>query len=1701
MNPENKWSNRNTKKFWAHPAAKDRNSDGLFDQTDGHVRNQDEIIASRKKKGKCPQCGIVKTHKRGVFGVGLTKDTRVGQVYKGICLQCNTLYQAKLKLGEPVDVNLDRGSVLEALQIRSNAAAAVAAAASGLSPIRDRRSSSIRQSDEISGAASQSRSHSRQESNSNQSSSWSGSNHIIPPPIPFHHHPQDETVPQEINERLDMPRRFSEISIPPEFQDFTNERSSNGSDYRENSVGTVGTINLMGILEEEQHRWHQSFENVTLGTSPTSTGQQQTSPTSMGQQSRGFMSSDGTTTTNTTTTYRRPSSPGVEHFDGASSSGDRLYQRIRDKASQKKPPAAATAPAAATSRSSPSSSANSSSATSVMASTTNHYNRSYSDNNNCTMLPPSSPTSPSQSLPSSPTSPARSILTIDQHTLDSHGAISALSASDQLEARRQKKINEADTRKGSLQSANDAFDRRLLSKAEGGGGDEDSTPGARHATGKDRIYHRKGADMNQEDRIYHRKGADSNQEDRIYHRKSVDWDQEESKRNESKPGVTHSTGKGSSLYDRKMGDEGKSRAVNYVGDEEVEEEKYQLDDTLARELIGSFTSCSELFDFLKRNSPLPAPSMIQTLIRMRDLLPPPSEMSFLRSSSISSATSGGSDNTNKFLPSDWPNRLFDAVSDHPSDKVVQAEGLRTMWTIISTNNHFASDLTSYAAKKDILRAMETHKKSSLIQGYGASLLACIASTEKYALQLLNSNDGKFIKRLMDALKVHYDDGDDHYLNGSVQENSLKALYHLSSASLASSRPMVFFGKKMGQYAGIASAENNPSLHAVEAVLHAMELQLKNVSVQIFGNKLLYNIFSFDEIDDEERCDKWISKYLPYAMAAKTYHLKSRPFCESIMCFLSKISGRGGASLDGNLFPGIIADIMSSSDSSLVAQHGCRCFHNVCARDSESASTSQDVAASVDGISIIISCMTAFKEHQSIQSEACLSLVALCANSSKNKAIVLEQGGIEVIFSAYLSYGSSKIYEGVGLKTKIRACAALISLALYPASKIEMNRIGIIEKFDCILREDEKMPQELSRLIKRLLVLTSDEEGDDWLLEFRDGASEDETVVCVLANLRMITQADDDHQIDTSSLITNLLWAMRRFANSRVILENANKALACLYSSNQGQARAEHIYTDVLEAVEVSLREHQNYHNVVAAACSVIKNICITCLTPAGVEPSQILLDALYRFILEVVNAMELCIDDITAVEQASGALWAMCNSKPSLVVSLGTINPGKSNTINVLTNAMKQFPSSIELHRNAIGVMHLFFIQSNNIIKDERSIACVVDVASVLANFMKDSEGDEGVTDTALQILKVLADERGHDAKIAISESEDIIAAIVSCMFSYPNSLIILGKACDILRSLAVNNLKRSQICHQGGTTRIIDALRRMKTDPIFVCKAFMALENLISGADIDVLAANDAATVLLNAIEALPQSINVQVHGANVIWHLSSRQNLFKEALVRQGAARLISEAMARFLPSQEMQQKGCIAIWSISTQKALKVDVGHYAIVPIIDGVSAHCSPDDLSSSSQGDKQKFCEDALGAVKCLSTATTNKRLLEENGAIDLICGMLWLHGDNADLCQSALSALSNICVDIETKQVLRISSDVLDVLVHTMLTHQYKKEVQSIAIILLRNFTFSPSNVLILQRNKLVSKLVNNAMVNFNTNFQGRAEDVLRVLPSLLNQ
>merc|ERR1719203_1849269 len=139
---------------------------------------------------------------------------------------------------------------------------------------------------------------------------------------------------------------------------------------------------------------------------------------------------------------------------------------------------------------------------------------------------------------------------------------------------------------------------------------------------------------------------------------------------------------------------------------------------------------------------------------------------------------------------------------------------------------------------------------------------------------------------------------------------------------------------------------------------------------------------------------------------------------------------------------------------------------------------------------------------------------------------------------------------------------------------------------------------------------------------------------------------------------------------------------------------------------------------------------------------------------------------------------------------------------------------------------------------------------------------------------------------------------------------------------------------------------------------------------------------------------------------------------------------------------------------------------------------------------------DALGCLKCLSMIPSNKALLEEFGAVDLIYSCMWMHSDIPSVCRASLAALCNISVNVETNEVSELREEELDAIVNVMRVHSSAKDVQEGAIILLRNYTFSRMNVIRLEQNPFVVPLIRSAVSKHHDHFGGRADDLLRVLP-----
>lgn len=267
------------------------------------------------------------------------------------------------------------------------------------------------------------------------------------------------------------------------------------------------------------------------------------------------------------------------------------------------------------------------------------------------------------------------------------------------------------------------------------------------------------------------------------------------------------------------------------------------------------------------------------------------------------------------------------------------------------------------------------------------------------------------------------------------------------------------------------------------------------------------------------------------------------------------------------------------------------------------------------------------------------------------------------------------------------------------------------------------------------------------------------------------------------------------------------------------------------------------------------------------------------------------------------------------------------------------------------------------------------------------------------------------------------------------------------------------------------------------VGKAFVVLVNMIGICNVAILQESRAPKSVLCAMEANPTNIFIQIQGVIALWSLGSCHNTLKREIVQAGGIQMISKVMGNFIASEQMQEKGILALWILSSSVTLEPAVNTRAIEAVADGISAHIS-----------SVKICEHGLGA---LSSLVGSKSVVEDSdNVIGLVFSCLWLHYESAPSCQGALAALSKLTVDQPTNRVLQITPDELDAVINAMRFHQTIKGVQENSIILLRSWTFCPFNLTVLGQNPYVAELVKSARSIFHGSMQVNGEDLLRLLP-----
>lgn len=684
----------------------------------------------------------------------------------------------------------------------------------------------------------------------------------------------------------------------------------------------------------------------------------------------------------------------------------------------------------------------------------------------------------------------------------------------------------------------------------------------------------------------------------------------------------------------------------------------------------------------------------------------------------------------------WIKIITMTLTSHLSNQVIQLEGLKTIWAIISLYSHLILELVSNPECLDaIISAMETHIDVEAVQEIACGLIASLAGYQKYALILANLHHGVIIQRLIFVLK-----GSSR--TGSQEENALKALFRLSSAILSTDTTIEsYFLEKTLNHAGNKFREQTSLAAVMTSIINSMKQYPTNNFLQIWGVRCLWNLISPSATHGQGGHSSIVSEFLHHVRTVSKAHPDTSllTFYELVICFLSKVSCNNDC-LQGcvDSFSSVLLDIMKfEKKSSTVAIHGCRSIYNLCSHD-EIAASSRLVISSLHGVEVVINTMEIFPEHIIVQREACMALAGLTVDCLPNTEKILELGGVTRIDASFDAYCVS-IFDETSLQAKIGACIALTSLATYPAALSAIRDAGIIRRIEHLM-EEEYVPDELLNSMKTLLESCS--EFDNVSTKLQEGADREQCCMALLANLRDVLPPSV-LQRDKATLLRSIaLHSMNSYLDSAHIQAMGCTLLSHVYfafpTDSIGQAGD-------IENIINALKAHTSCSTVVSSACMAARNLC------SSLTQRMDSVDcANFNIILDVTDRYR---DDIDIIEQSSGALFALCASRKDL----GQI-PEYKQIFTIVIESLQMHPHSVELHRCCIGLLCLFSSLSDCVEE------FVPNFMPLLLKSLDMFEEDDEMIDLAVNVLLSLS-KGGFQSVLAM-----VSACLVVCYCVFPVS-------------------------------------------------------------------------------------------------------------------------------------------------------------------------------------------------------------------------------------------------------------------------------------------------------------------------------------------
>ena len=164
-------------------------------------------------------------------------------------------------------------------------------------------------------------------------------------------------------------------------------------------------------------------------------------------------------------------------------------------------------------------------------------------------------------------------------------------------------------------------------------------------------------------------------------------------------------------------------------------------------------------------------------------------------------------------------------------------------------------------------------------------------------------------------------------------------------------------------------------------------------------------------------------------------------------------------------------------------------------------------------------------------------------------------------------------------------------------------------------------------------------------------------------------------------------------------ENGCKIFACVYASTSSTSSEDMLPSppgDELEKITQCISRElyqKNNPSIETAACSALRNFCLV-VSSSSSAPSSLPFkneESRSTIVDTLVGAMRMHHEELAVLEQASGALWALCSTDQSGLLAFSSTKTSHNAMMDIALKSMEKIQKSIELQTNCIGILWSFF--------------------------------------------------------------------------------------------------------------------------------------------------------------------------------------------------------------------------------------------------------------------------------------------------------------------------------------------------------------------------------------------------------------------------